>query len=138
MRKISLKLLPIQQKLLFGLVISGIIFILLDVISLIKFFILYNQTFRFEKTLYRGQYGYTPTQYAQENFMLPHPSSFSFFKEYWSSLHLGYEFKPLWHWYSDKVILTGIIFIGALLLFLISIIMGKVLSEQSKNSRGGE
>lgn len=136
------RLLPIQQKLLLSVIISGVIFLLLDINSLLNFFEIYNKTYHWSgnNTLYRGSSEISIIQYAQENFMFPHPASFNFFKEYLHSIYFynTSEFQPLWHWYSDKVMLTGIIFITTVLLFLISTIMSMVNNEQFKKPRGGE
>ncbi len=120
--------LPTQRKLLLIVVVSFSLFLLFDLISIVKFFMLHNDpVFRVGALIY-----------AQRNFMLPHPSMFSSFNKEWAVYaqysfgSINADFKPLWQWYSDEVILSGAVFFLSSILLITSIIIGKVISEQSE------
>lgn len=112
-KKITPNLIPIQRKLLLAVIISGLLFLVTNSYSLIRFNSLcsYNDS-------------YYCRVYTRNNFMIPHPSSHEYISVAWG-FHTG------WNWYSDKVFLTGLIFIGSLFFFLISIIISKVISEKT-------
>ncbi len=122
------ELLPVQRKLLRVVIITGILFVLFDIIALIRLNLIFNISVR-EAVIY-----------SRENFMLPNVP-FNIFsskgREYsiYQSGVIQRGGSPIfarWNWYLDEVFLSGITFLTSLFFLLISLIMKKIIEETKK------
>lgn len=125
-------LLSIQRKLLRIAIITGVLFVLFDIIALIRFNFIFNISVR------------EAVEYSRENFMLPNVP-FDIYSSKGKDFRIyepGVIQTPLqrgespiyarWDWYLDEVFLSGITFLTSLFFLLISLIMKKIIEETKK------
>ena len=125
-------LLPVQRNLLRVVILTGILFILFDIIALKRFNLIFNTSVR-EAVIY-----------SRENFMIPNVpfdiysskgKDFRIYEPGVIQARLLRGESPIyarWDWYLDEVFLSGITFLTSLFFLLISLIMKKIIEETKK------
>lgn len=119
--------LPIQRKLLKIVIVTGVLFILLDIFNIVRFNLILNES---------------PEQaviYKRTNFFIPNLPlelrSGNGYKYYSKDLDFEIYWKRVryrWNWYLDEVFLSGVTFLSSLFFLLISLIIKKIIEETKK------